>query len=95
MCEFTQSCSKVRRVIRQNLQGYRQTQILSLHLSKMEIFLVAANSAFLLPFNWPLNWPFWSNFSTEGVVFHEELGNAKKPKPKCVRILSLLELLLC
>ena len=54
-------------------------QILSLHLSKMEIFLVAANSAFLLPFNWPLNWPFWSNFSTEGVVFHEELGNAKKP----------------
>ena len=78
MCEFTQSCSKVRRVIRQNLQGYRQTQILSLHLSKMEIFLVAANSAFLLHFNWPLNWPFWSNFSTEGVVFHEELGNAKK-----------------
>ena len=43
---------------------------------------MAANSAFLLPFNWPLNWPFWSNFSTEGVVFHEELGNAKKASTK-------------
>ena len=50
-------------------------------------FLVAANSTFFQPFNWPLKWSFWSDFLTEGVVFHEELGNAKKPKPKCVRVL--------
>ena len=78
MCEFTQSCSKVRRVIRQNLQGYRQTQILSIHLLKIETFFVVANSTFLWPYNWPLDWPFWSDFFTEGVIFHEELGNAKK-----------------
>ena len=41
-----------------------------------------------------LDWPFWCNFFTEGVVFHEELGNAKKPKPKCVQVLSILKLLL-
>ena len=41
-------------------------------------FFVAANSTFFQPLNWPLKWPFWSNFLTEGVVFHEELGNAKK-----------------
>jgi len=42
------------------------------------IFFVAANSTFFQPFNWPLKWPFWSDFLTESVVFHEELGNAKK-----------------
>ena len=42
------------------------------------IFFVAANSTFIQPFIWPLKWPFWSDFLTEGVVFHEELGNAKK-----------------
>ena len=60
----------------------------------MDLFFVAANSTFFQPFNWPLKWPFWSNFLTEGVVFLEELGNAKKPKPKSVRVMSLLELLL-
>ena len=60
----------------------------------MDLFFVAANSTFFQPFNWPLKWSFWSNFLTEGVVFLEELGNAKKPKPKSVRFMSLLELLL-
>ena len=45
-------------------------------------FFVAANSTFFQPFNWPLKWPFWSNFLTEGVVFLEELGNAKKALTK-------------
>ena len=31
---------------------------------------------------WPLDWPFWCNFLTEGVVFHEELGNAEKAQTK-------------
>ena len=55
---------------------------------------MAANSTFFQPFNWPLKWSFWSDFLTEGVVFREELGNAKKPKQKSVRVMSLLELLL-
>ena len=60
----------------------------------MQLFFVAANSTFFKPFNWYLKWPFWSYFLTEGVVFHEELGNVKKPKPKSMRVMSLLELLL-
>ena len=55
---------------------------------------MAANSTFFQPFNWPLKWPFWSNFLTEGVVFLEELGNVKRPKPKCVQVLSIPKLLL-
>ena len=55
---------------------------------------MVANSTFLWPYNWPLDWPFWSDFFTEGVVLHDQLGNAKKPKPKWVRFMSLLELLL-
>ena len=39
---------------------------------------MVANSTFFWPYNWPLDWPFWSDFFTEGVIFHEELGNAKK-----------------
>ena len=43
---------------------------------------MVANSTFLWPYNWPLDWPFWCNFFTEGVVFHDELGNAKKAQTK-------------
>ena len=50
MCESTQSRSKVRRVIRENLQGYRQTQILSIHELKIENFFVVANSTILSDF---------------------------------------------
>ena len=31
---------------------------------------------------WSLDWPFWCNFLTEGVVFHEELGNVEKAQTK-------------
>ena len=38
------------------------------------------------PYNWPFDWPFWTDFLTEGVVFYEELGNAKKASTKkCAR----------
>ena len=94
MCEAPQSCVEVIRVIRQILQGCKQKQILSIHLLKIEKKIVVANSIFLWPYNWPFDWPFWCNFFTEGVVFHEELGNAKKPKPKCVRVLSIPKMLL-
>ena len=43
---------------------------------------MVANSTFLWPYNWPLDWPFWCNLLTEGVVSHEELGNAKKALSK-------------
>ena len=56
--------------------------------------IVVANSIFLWPYNWPFDWPFWCDFFIDGVVFHEELGNAKKPKPKCVRVLSIPKMLL-
>ena len=55
---------------------------------------MVANSTFLWPYKWPLDWPFWSDFFTEGVVLHDQVGKAKKPKPKWVRFMSLLELLL-
>ena len=55
---------------------------------------MVANSTFLWPYNWPLDWPFWCNLLTEGVVSYEELGNAKKPYPKSVRVLSILKMLL-
>ena len=55
---------------------------------------MVANSTFLWPYNWPLDWPIWCNLLTEGVVSYEELGNAKKPYPKSVRILSILKMLL-
>ena len=41
-----------------------------------------ANSTILWPNNWPLHWPFWSDFFTEGVVLHDQLGNAKKAQTK-------------
>ena len=55
---------------------------------------MVANSTFLWPYNWPLDWPFWCNLLTEGVVSYEELGNAKKPYPKSVQVLSILKMLL-
>ena len=55
---------------------------------------MVANSTFLWPYNWPLDWPIWCNLLTEGVVSYEELGNAKKPYPKSVRVLSILKMLL-
>ena len=41
-----------------------------------------ANYTILRPNNWSLHWPFWSDFFTEGVVFHDQLGNAKKAQTK-------------
>ena len=55
---------------------------------------MVANSTFLWPYNWPLDWPIWCNLLTEGVVSYEELGNAKKPYPKSVRVLYILKMLL-
>ena len=55
---------------------------------------MVANSTFLWPYNWPLDWPIWCNLLTEGVVSYEELGNAKKPYPKNVRVLYILKMLL-
>ena len=34
------------------------------------------------PNNWPLHWPFGSDFFTEGVVFHDQLGNVEKAQTK-------------
>ena len=48
----------------------------------MRNFWGVANSTILWPNNWPLHWPFWSDFFTEGVVLHDQLGNAKKAKTK-------------
>ena len=43
---------------------------------------MAANSTILWPYNWHLGWPFWSDFFTEGVVLHDQLGNVKKSRNK-------------
>ena len=32
----------------------------------------------------PLDWPFWGDFLTKGVVFHVKLGNAKSQAKKGV-----------
>ena len=87
MCESeaTQSCAKVRRVIRENLQGSRQNLILSIHSLKIENVFVALYLALLA---------FFGLFFTEGVVLHDQFGHAKKPKPKCVRVLHIPKLLL-
>ena len=87
---ISQECVKQRIL---NTHKKQHTFCLSIY-QKWIYFFVAANSTFFQPFNWPLQWPFWSNFFTEGVVFLEESGNAKKPKPKSVRVMSLQELLL-
>ena len=82
------------RVIRQILQGCKQNQILSIHLLKIEKKNYGCKF-YIYVTSWPLDWPLWCNFFTEGVVFHEVLRNAKKPKPKCVTVDSTIFQSLC